>query len=581
MSATATSDILNSSSTTSKSRKSKKKKGSRTRPNGDNKDDNGTKAEAEDDAEQEEDADKDAEKEVQESRTPIEPPSSPRKVEANHIIPLTNGLPTRNREPPDKSEDVGLHRRSLSQGQGGPPTNGLVAGQKQPADTPESTPAVPNVSAEALEKERDALREEVAQIRQSLADIQKKHVEELGSFEERLTAAQSEKEQAESQYRGLLGKVNTIRSQLGERLKADAEDLSQARSRIEELEEQNGTLKEENEARIAELALMAEEGEQRSKELSGLRNRTTLSTQNWTKERDDLIQREAYAKEEFEAAKQAMQDWEILAMEERSIRESIQEKFTELEEQVESHREAYERAASERDSQSTTVDGLQRALQEIQDARRRELREVVENSQSQIESLQKRLREVESSASEATAALESTKQELERAVPFEKEVKEKNLLIGKLRHELVIMNDHFTKALKTIKSLRKGKPEDNVDKELVTNHILRFLALERSDPKKFEVLQLMANLLDWSEEQREQAGLARPGASNPSLRVPISPWHRTPSTPALSAEFFPEGGTKKESLAELWSEFLEQEAQEGDKTPKSPGSSSAGVSRAS
>ena len=401
-------------------------------------------------------------------------------MEANHIIPLTNGLPTRNREPPDKSEDVGLHRRSLSQGQGGPPTNGLVAGQKQPADTPESTPAVPNVSAEALEKERDALREEVAQIRQSLADIQKKHVEELGSFEERLTAAQSEKEQAESQYRGLLGKVNTIRSQLGERLKADAEDLSQARSRIEELEEQNGTLKEENEARIAELALMAEEGEQRSKELSGLRNRTTLSTQNWTKERDDLIQREAYAKEEFEAAKQAMQDWEILAMEERSIRESIQEKFTELEEQVESHREAYERAASERDSQSTTVDGLQRALQEIQDgmwrlcrstvhtdiylARRRELREVVENSQSQIESLQKRLREVESSASEATAALESTKQELERAVPFEKEVKEKNLLIGKLRHELVIMNDHFTKALKTIKSLRKGKPEDNVDK---------------------------------------------------------------------------------------------------------------------
>lgn len=115
------------------------------------------------------------------------------------------------------------------------------------------------------------------------------------------------------------------------------------------------------------MATLAEEGEQRSKELSGLRNRTTLSQQNWSKEREDLIRREAYAKEEFEAAKQAMQDWEILAMEERSIREGIAERVTDLEEQVSSHREAYERAASERDSQALTVDGLQRALQEIQD----------------------------------------------------------------------------------------------------------------------------------------------------------------------------------------------------------------------
>ncbi len=112
---------------------------------------------------------------------------------------------------------------------------------------------------------------------------------------------------------------------------------------------------------------MAEEGEHRSKELSGLRNRTTLSQQNWSKEREDLIQRETYAKEEFETAKQAMQDWEIIAMEERSIRDSIAEKVADLEEQVLSHRDAHEQAVSERDSQSLTVDGLQRALQELQD----------------------------------------------------------------------------------------------------------------------------------------------------------------------------------------------------------------------
>ena len=114
----------------------------------------------------------------------------------------------------------------------------------------------------------------------------------------------------------------------------------------------------------------------------------------------------------------------------------------------------------------------------------------------------------------ATKTLDHTKRELERVLPFEKEVKEKNLLIGKLRHEAVILNDHLTKALRYLK---KGKPEDNIDKfvlpprhfrlcvimtvlrQLVTNHFLHFLALERADPKKFQVLQIIAALLGWSD----------------------------------------------------------------------------------
>lgn len=224
---------------------------------------------------------------------------------------------------------------------------------------------------------------------------------------------------------------------------------------------------------------MAEEGEQRSKELSSLRNRTTLSQQNWSKEREDLVQQERLAKEEFMAAKQAMQEWEVLAREERAVRESITERVTDLEEQLSSQREAHERAASERDTQSLAVEGLQRALQEIQDgqylerfillqrtdvlptARRRELRELVENSQGQIERLQKQLQNAALEAAEATSSLESTEKQLERALPFEKEAKDKNLLIGKLRHEAVTLNDHLTKALRYLK---KRKPEDNIDK---------------------------------------------------------------------------------------------------------------------
>ena len=54
-------------------------------------------------------------------------------------------------------------------------------------------------------------------------------------------------------------------------------------------------------------------------------------------------------------------------MEERSIREGVSEKVSDLEEQISNYREAYEKAASQRDSQGVTVDGLQRALQDIQE----------------------------------------------------------------------------------------------------------------------------------------------------------------------------------------------------------------------
>ena len=75
---------------------------------------------------------------------------------------------------------------------------------------------------EALARDRYALREEVAELRRSLEEIQNRHQEELGGVRDQLEEAHGEKEHAESKYQDLLGKVGTIRSQLGERLKADA-----------------------------------------------------------------------------------------------------------------------------------------------------------------------------------------------------------------------------------------------------------------------------------------------------------------------------------------------------------------------
>lgn len=431
---------------------------------------------------------------------------------------------------------------------------------------------------EAMSQDREALRVEVEQLRKQLEEIQGKHTEELSTVKAQLIDSEQEKDQARAQYHTLLERVNTIKSTLGERMAAYRQELGEAKEQVEELETQNESLKTNSQELQMELSRLNAESQDMSKELSSLRNRHNLSQQNWLSEREELIQQTKLLKEEAEAAKEAMGEWEVLAMEERSIREGLAERVSELEDQLSGHKEAYERAASERDSQSQAVEHLQRALQDIQETRKVELRDMVETTQTQLDTLNKLVQQAESRAIEAEATKEALEKELERAAPFEKEVKEKNLLIGKLRHEAIILNEHLTKALRFLK---KAKPEDNIDRfepnsflslfiltsdrQIVTNHFLHFLALDRSDPKKFQILQLIAALLNWTDEQREQAGLARPGTSSNSLRLPTSPFYRTPSTPSLSTEFFPDTttSTTKESLAELWQGFLERQAEEG------------------
>ena len=162
----------------------------------------------------------DAGGEEQVPETPIEPPSSPQKPEADHT-PLTNGTLRKPTEVTDPAEEVSSEENNDAE------EETRESRTERPVSTSQKDEAaIPSADTderlEALAKERDALREEVAQVRRSLEEIQEKHEVELSNIREQLAETQGEKEQAESQYRSLLGKVNTIKFQLGERLKADA-----------------------------------------------------------------------------------------------------------------------------------------------------------------------------------------------------------------------------------------------------------------------------------------------------------------------------------------------------------------------
>ncbi|KAM0213544.1 hypothetical protein ACHAPA_003851 [Fusarium lateritium] len=471
-----------------------------------------------------------------------------------------------NEEPPVQSNGHAVEPKEKSNGLTPPP----VDGQKEKPDDSDTS-----AKLEAMSQEREALRAEVEQLRKQLESIQESHSNEVTQLKSDLEESNTAKENAEEEYQTLLGRVEKIKQTLSDRFKRDKAELEESKERIEELEAENEELRNTAVSSGDDVSKLKEELQDATRELNTLRSRNNLSAQNWTKEKEELIRHVQHLKEEMETTANAMGEWEVIAMEERSIKESLVDKVSELEEQVSILRQNYESATADRDSQMTLIDNLQNALREIQDARKKELRDMVETTESQVQGLKKQVQEADARAKEAEAAKQTLTQELERTAPYEKEVKEKNLLIGKLRHEAIVLNDHLTKALRYLK---KTKPEDNVDRQIVTNHLLHFLTLDRGDAKRFQVLQVMAGYLNWTDEQREQAGLARPGTSTNSLRLPMSPFTRTPSSPSLNADLFAESSSAKdkESLSELWANFLERSAQEGTlETPSRKGSTSS------
>lgn len=312
-----------------------------------------------------------------------------------------------------------------------------------------------------MSQDRESLRLEVEQLRRQLESIQEGHAQETTQLRADLDESEAAREHAETQYQTLLNRVEKIKETLGDRLKRDKAELEEAKDRIEDLEGQNDELQKTLAAGRDETDRLRDEVQEQGRELTSLRSRSNLSQQNWLKEKDDIARQVQHLKSELESTTAAMGEWEVIAMEERSLRESLGDKVSDLEEQVAGAREALERADADRDAQSRAVDRLQRALQELQDTRKRELREMVESTEEQVQALKKRAQEADARAAEAEAAREAAAKELERTLPFEKEVKEKNLLIGKLRHEAIVLNDHLTKALKYIK---KTKPEETIDK---------------------------------------------------------------------------------------------------------------------
>ncbi|SNX85003.1 related to RUD3 - suppressor of uso1-1 transport defect [Melanopsichium pennsylvanicum] len=327
-----------------------------------------------------------------------------------------------------------------------------------------------------------------------------------------LLHVREERDKFQSQYQSLLSKLATMRATLGDRLRQDAEELDRRESQIETLTSKIESLESSTSTLRSELLTSHSETDRLTTELDSLRKKLAATEEEKsTRASADggRLERQRELHELLERVKLDSNHWESVALEERSKREDLESKLSETQHHLEltQRSEAHHRIIAEQESASAA--NLSAVLSEFQSTQESELQRALGDHRTQLDTLSTSLSEYKARAEMAESKVEQNAELAAQAEKLGLQVKEKNLLIGKLRHEAVILNEHLTEALRR---LRNDQSEANVDKRLVTNLVIQFITTPRADGKRYEMLNLIAGVLGWGEEERELAGLQKSSA---------------------------------------------------------------------
>ncbi|KAG9122784.1 hypothetical protein FRC07_000683 [Ceratobasidium sp. 392] len=370
----------------------------------------------------------------------------------------------------------------------------------------------------------------------------KSNEERIAQLEQELEKTRAESDNWAEQYRTLLAKLTTMRTTLANKLKQDAEELDRREQHITQLTATNDDLSNAVETLKQELTAASDDASHLSRELSALRQRALDNTSSADAELEQTRLELEHTRGDLEATRRELEgeriereELEREAAHERVMADEVKAQVGVLRREVEQAAalRARDLEAVEREKEKST--NLQSVLEDFQLAKDMEIRQALAESESSLQHTIKQLAEFKSRALQAEARssifaeLAESTHNSECVTTLEREVKEKNLLIGKLRHE---------------------------------------------DTTRFEMLGVLANVLGWGDNEREKAGLQRSGTgSGFTLGVPGVGIGARRASSSGSKDVELDRSDETESFSKMWVEFLLKEANQGSvpPTPTTPG----------
>lgn len=358
-----------------------------------------------------------------------------------------------------------------------------------------------------------------------------------GALEEELEQTKQERDEAKRQLEAIIGKLSGMKSMF-QNYKATQEELNELKEQSSQWSEKQTELELENSRLDESVKTLTEE----LKNLNSECDRLSASDSEARKElqlKEQELQDEKYRLEnELRAAQKAASGQKLeyselslakeeLEMENRNLRSIIDELKTKVADKEESIQKQGRRTDEVKAEYEQKFDALRLELEEIK-GKNEELTALTEKERDEKEEVKRQLERVQEEAKQAS-------QEALEVQKLKDEIHSKSIIIGKLRHEAIILNEHLTKSLGMLR-LQLSNEDNAIDKELISNVILNFLQIPRGDAKKFEALQLISVLLEWDEQRKIQAGLAHGSNKNKG------------------------GESRARNFVSLWTDFLEKES---------------------
>ncbi|KAI9469157.1 hypothetical protein LPJ78_003717 [Coemansia sp. RSA 989] len=382
----------------------------------------------------------------------------------------------------------------------------------------------------SLTEQSHAQEEQIAELKSQLED---------SKYE--LDEATQAREELSKDYDLLLERIGTMRDALKAKMNAESEELKRLRAEA-------AAAKQKLAQRDAETEQQSSDAQKQRKDLVEIRKALWESQETVSTLRYEYQEAAEQHEQQLNEIKARMAAAEEQAELDSRQNMQLEERIEMLQNDLNQALNAESQWVEEREVHLVTIQNLQSALETLQASKDSDVDMAVESLREELRQSTATQREAVARAEQAEARLRRTELSGATAEQCQQKISDQAAEIERLRHEVSVLKDHLNESMRR---LREESNEFNLDKRVITNLIVGFLALPYGDSKRYEILQLMSSILQFSEEQQEKVGLIRKAGR----RVPVQSGPGTPASETSLAN-----GDTKDSFSDQWISFLLRES---------------------
>ncbi|KAJ2487221.1 hypothetical protein IWW37_005321 [Coemansia sp. RSA 2050] len=421
----------------------------------------------------------------------------------------------------------------------------------------DSVDSIPDTVPTALQVGLEAVANKLKHLQTASQKERSQHEARMSELEaqveeanEKLSESTNAREELAQDYDHLLQRIGTMKDALTAKMSGESEELKRLRKEVATAKSATAS---------AEKAVTQSESTVRGleKSLKTLRGEVDETKRAlWeSQEAANRVQSE-YAESVDESARQMSALQARLVAAEAQLeadstqRDQLEDRVEQLESDLNQALNSEGQWVGEREVHLVTIQNLQGALERLQESKDAEVDMAVEKLRDELRAATKDLRAALAQAERAEGQLRKSELSGATAEQYQQRIADQVGELERLRHEVAVLKDHLNESMRR---LREESSEFNLDKRVITNLIVGFLALPYGDSKRYEILQLMSSILQFSEEQQEKAGLIRKAGKRP-------PMQSAPGTPTLGSEVADLQVETKDSFGDQWISFLLRES---------------------